>query len=113
MNWITLTTKEQLNEMVQLSANKAQLIFKHSTRCSISVMAKNRIDKEDSLPSVDCYYLDLLQYRELSNSIAELFHVIHQSPQVLLIKDGECVYEETHNAIDINDIKMQIGHIAS
>ena len=109
MNWITLTTTEQLNQLIQLSANKPQLIFKHSTRCSISVMAKNRIDREDTLASVDFYYLDLLQYRDLSNSIAEVFSVIHQSPQVLLIKNGECVYEETHNAIDMDEIRTQVS----
>jgi len=112
MNWIDLTSNEQLNQLIQQSTNTPQLIFKHSTRCSISIMSKNRIDKSDPLPNVDFYYLDLLQFRDLSNKIAEVFSVVHQSPQVLLIKNGECIYEETHNAINMDDIAEQVNAIS-
>lgn len=107
MNWIDLTTEEQLNQLIQTSSLRHQLIFKHSTRCSISIMAKSRLDREEALQDIDFYYLDLLQYRNLSNNIAEVFSVVHQSPQVLLIKNGECVYEETHNAINMDEIREQ------
>jgi bacillithiol system protein YtxJ len=109
MNWIELTSEEQLNQLIQQSSSTPQLIFKHSTRCSISIMAKSRLDREASVSGVDFYYLDLLQHRSVSNKIADVFNVIHQSPQVLLIKKGECVYEETHNAINIEEIREQVG----
>lgn len=109
MNWIELTSEEQLNQLIQQSSSTPQLIFKHSTRCSISIMAKSRLDRESSVSGVDFYYLDLLQHRSVSNKIADVFNVIHQSPQVLLIKKGECVYEETHNAINIEEIREQVG----
>jgi bacillithiol system protein YtxJ len=108
MNWFNLTSSDQLDKIIIQSSQKPQLIFKHSTRCSVSFLAKSRLEKQGPQDSIDAFYLDLLQYRDLSNEIAERFHVQHQSPQVLLIKDGECVYEETHNAIYMDDIIEQV-----
>ena len=104
MNWIALTEESQLNNIVEQSYSKPQLIFKHSTRCSISTVAKGRVDKSDIDKSIDCYYLDLIAFRNISNLIAEKFHVFHESPQVILIKNGECIYDESHNAIRPQDI---------
>ena len=109
MNWIDLQSENQLNHLIQQSSVNPQLIFKHSTRCSISIMAKSRLDREEQIPDADFYYLDLLQFRDISNKIAEVFSIVHQSPQVLLIKNGECVYEETHNAINMEEIREQIA----
>jgi len=108
MNWIPLTTESQLEEIKQISATKPVVIFKHSTRCSISIMAKGRLDRALQPEGVDFYYLDLLAYRPVSNKIAEIFSVPHESPQVLLIKNAECIYEETHNGIDMDDLVAQL-----
>jgi bacillithiol system protein YtxJ len=108
MNWITLDTLEQLEDINALSFNKPQILFKHSTTCSISLMAKNRLDKGDIADNAAIYYLDLLQYRPISNAIAAKYNVIHQSPQVLVIKNGECVYEETHNGITLDELEEQL-----
>ena len=108
MEWIELVSVEQLESLRKDSFEKPKIIFKHSTRCSISVMAKNRLERSQTPPHVDFFYLDLLQYRSISDLIAESFNVHHQSPQVLLIVDGECVYEETHNAISMEDIQTQL-----
>ena len=72
-------------------------------------MAKNRLEREVPANNVSFYYLDLLRYRPISNKIAEDFHVHHQSPQVLLIKNGECTYEENHNGINMQEIAEQAG----
>jgi bacillithiol system protein YtxJ len=109
MNWIALENAAQLQEIKEKSATRPQIIFKHSTRCSISVVAKNRLDKGDAPEGTDFYYLDLLNYRAISNEIAEMFAVHHQSPQVLLIKNGECTYEETHSGIQMDDIEEQLA----
>ena len=110
MYWKNLTEDVQLTEILQLSAQKPQVIFKHSTRCSISLMAKSRLDRNPPPEGADFYYLDLLEYRNLSNRIAELYNIEHQSPQILIIINGKCVYNESHNAININDIKECIGN---
>lgn len=90
------------------SRNQPVIIFKHSTRCSISHTALNRLErnwKEDEMASVKSYYLDLLAYREISNQISDLFNVEHQSPQVIILKDGASVYNKSHFDIDFNNIK--------
>jgi len=104
MNWKDLTTETQLEEIRTNSAQKPQLIFKHSTRCGISAVAKSRLDKWQPKEDFDFYYLDLIKYRELSNKVAREFSVPHESPQVLVIKDGKCVYYESHLGISVEEI---------
>ncbi|MGF2412156.1 bacillithiol system redox-active protein YtxJ [Ferruginibacter sp.] len=111
MNWINLTDDQQLSSIKELSKQKAQLIFKHSTRCSISSMAKNRLERSTPPESIDFYYLDLIQHRQLSQKIAEDFDVYHESPQVLLIKNGACVYDESHSGIQMDDIAEQASKV--
>lgn len=104
MNWKILTSEEQIEDLKKISSEKTQLVFKHSTRCSISIMIKTRLEKETFPESIDFFYLDLLKYRNLSNKLAEDFNVHHESPQVLLIKNGDCIYEESHNGIRMEEI---------
>jgi bacillithiol system protein YtxJ len=107
MNWIDLNNEQQLHTIKELSKVRPQLIFKHSTRCSISSMAKSRLERTAQPDGVDFYYLDLIQHRSLSAKIAEDFLVSHESPQVLLIKAGECIYDESHSGIAMDDIVEQ------
>ncbi len=107
MNWIPLTTPEQLAMIQQASFSRPQVIFKHSTRCSISVTVLNRLDRAGSSETADFYFLDLLAYRPLSAQVAELFRVHHESPQVLIIRNGECIYDESHMAITPEEIAEQ------
>lgn len=104
MEWIHLTDEEQLKNMITKSQARPQVVFKHSTRCSISAVALQRLQKAEKPADVDFYFLDLISYRNLSNRIAEVFKVQHESPQVLVIKDGQCVYNESHLGISMLDI---------
>lgn len=108
MNWIPLTDEKQLDEVVVNSNTVPQVIFKHSTRCSISSMAKNRLDKKNAPHGINFYFLDLIKYRNLSNKIAREFGVTHQSPQVLIIENGKCVYNESHSGIDFGEIESVV-----
>lgn len=103
MNWILLTTEAQLEEIRAKSVAKPQVIFKHSTRCATSSMVKNRLERNEQPVHIDFYFLDLIAHRLLSNKIAEVFNVYHESPQLLLIKNGECVYEESHTGINMQE----------
>ncbi|MGN6196583.1 MAG: bacillithiol system redox-active protein YtxJ [Ginsengibacter sp.] len=105
MNWIPLSNESQLNEIVTNSKTIPQVIFKHSTRCSISSMAKNRLDRKEAPDGINFYLLDLIRYRNISNKIAEDFQVTHQSPQVLVIENGKCVYNESHSGISFDEIE--------
>lgn len=107
MNWTDLKDIAQLETIKANSFQQPQLIFKHSTRCSISSMAKNRLDRNDTPEGIHFYYLDLIAHRDISNKIAEDYFVEHESPQVLLIRNGECIYDESHNGISIDEITEQ------
>ena len=109
MNWIQLTDLGQLNEISMLSNEKPVIIFKHSTRCSISRMALKQFENEfDSKDEVEAYFLDLLEHRDISNEIATRFNVYHQSPQLLLIKEGKSVYDVSHSDIDAEELKGKL-----
>ncbi|HMG11016.1 MAG TPA: bacillithiol system redox-active protein YtxJ [Mucilaginibacter sp.] len=103
MNWILLESADQLNSIKQHKGYS--LIFKHSTRCSISMMAKRRfeLDWEDLPQDMSLYFLDLINHRDLSGQVAQLFQVHHESPQLLLIKDGECILDQSHGAISVDE----------
>ncbi|MEO6290126.1 MAG: bacillithiol system redox-active protein YtxJ [Ginsengibacter sp.] len=105
MNWISILSEEQIDEIKSKSGKNPQVIFKHSIRCSISSMAKNRLDKGNQPEGIDFYYLDIINNRAISNKIAVEFDVHHQSPQVLVINDGLCVYNESHSGIHMDEIK--------
>lgn len=107
MNWIELNSQEQVGLIKERSKEKPQVIFKHSTRCSISSIAKNRLERSESIPDAVFYYLDLIRHRSLSEAVAEAFAVYHESPQVLVIRNGECVYDESHSGINMDDIAEQ------
>ncbi|MCO5241703.1 MAG: bacillithiol system redox-active protein YtxJ [Chitinophagaceae bacterium] len=110
MHWNILTTEAQVKELLEKSYIKHQLVFKHSTRCSTSSMIKNRLERSEASPDIDFHFLDLIAYRPLSNKIANELNVSHESPQVLLIRDGKCIYDESHYAIFMEEIEKQCQH---
>jgi bacillithiol system protein YtxJ len=103
MNWTSLESADQLNAIKHQQGYCA--IFKHSTRCAISSMVKKRFELDwDKLPGdLKLYFLDLIKYRDLSNQIVNDFFVYHESPQLLLIKDGECVLDLSHGEISVEE----------
>ncbi len=103
--WIGLNSIEQLNAIADKSKTKTQLIFKHSTRCGISRMVMNQfVSAYDLDANADLYYLDLLSYRDVSNETGYKFQVMHQSPQLLVIKNGVAVAHASHGAINDMDL---------
>lgn len=106
LTWNHITDLNDLDTIKTNSVGKPQIIFKHSTRCGISRMVLNQFEKAYNYDdqAFDLYYLDLLQYRSISNQISETFEVYHQSPQILIIKNGIAVAHESH--ADINDLNL-------
>ncbi len=109
MNWKNLSDAEGLEEIKRKSAHTPQVIFKHSTRCSISSMAKSRLERIAPPKEIDFNFLDLISHRDISAKVADEFNVEHESPQILLIKNGECVYDESHTGISMDEIIEQAG----
>lgn len=111
MNWIHLDSEEKLAEATTASQTKPVVLFKHSTTCSISNTALNRLERNwnsEDVAETQAYYLDLLSYRQLSRQIAEKFQVEHQSPQVLIIQNEKSVYDTSHFDINYPTIKTEI-----
>ena len=108
--WNELTQLKQLDEIVEESVETPVVIFKHSTRCSISRMALKTFEREYAIEEgkVKSYFLDLLEHRDISNEIASRFDVQHQSPQLILIKNGKAVYNSSHSDIDAGIVKDRI-----
>lgn len=109
MHWIHLSAETQLTDALTVSYDRPVIIFKHSTRCSISSMALNRMEKQHCMQDADFYFVDVIAHRDISNKIAETLKVHHESPQILLIKSGDCVYTESHNGITCEEIREQIS----
>ncbi len=112
MNWIPLTETSQLDTIVSESQQDIVAIFKHSTRCSISAMAKSRLENGQIVKDIPFYFLDLIAFRSISNEIADRFNVYHESPQLILIKNGECFYAESHGGIEVNELNEQLTNYA-
>ncbi|MBW1655849.1 MULTISPECIES: bacillithiol system redox-active protein YtxJ [Flavobacterium] len=109
VNWTELTDILQLQEIEAISNEKPVVIFKHSTRCSISRMALKQFEREFDLEDVvDAYFLDLIAHRDISNEIASRFGVYHESPQLILIKNGKAVYDVSHSDIDAEALKSKV-----
>jgi len=108
--WSYIDSEEIVEKIASDTSDKIFLIFKHSTRCSISSMSLNRLEsKWDNSLNIEPYFLDLIKYRNISNAIAQKFNVYHESPQVLLIKNGNCFFNCSHNEISLNYIKEQLS----
>lgn len=108
----TLSNLEQLDEIVELSktANCGVAIYKHSTHCGVSMMVSRAVRSAWDIDSLELpfYYLDLIRYRTVSNEVANKFNVRHESPQILIIKDGKCVYHASHSAISVDSVKEAV-----
>ncbi|MGK0137041.1 MAG: bacillithiol system protein YtxJ [Algoriphagus sp.] len=107
MNWNKLNAAEQLEEIKKESKERPVMIFKHSTTCPISTTSLSRMErnwKDDDSKNIKAYYIDILGNRGLSAEIANTFGVVHQSPQILVIRDGKSVYDESHFGISFNDL---------
>lgn len=109
MKWIDLQDEQQLSNILERSFEQPQVIFKHSTRCGISSSAKRRLEQSNAPEEISFYYLNIISYRGISNKIAEQFRVRHESPQILLIKNGECIYQESHGSIQMQRIASVVN----
>lgn len=116
LSWNPIQTTAQVDEIVLRSFSVPCLIFKHSTRCNISTIAKLRLEDDWSFSEeeLEPYYLDLLSFRPVSDYVAEIFSIHHESPQALLIYKGECVFDTAHLDISVPELKealtVEVSH---
>jgi bacillithiol system protein YtxJ len=112
LNWCKLESESDLEQIINESfqQNKGVVIFKHSTRCSISTVAKSRLESswDFDAEQLPIYYLDIISFRSISARIAEEFNIQHESPQILIVKNGDCIYNESHMAISVKNIHTEL-----
>lgn len=109
-NWKNLDGVGQLQGILADSQDKPIVLFKHSTRCGISVGAQSRLQDGWSYEDeIDFYYLDLLQHKDISAEMASLFKVVHQSPQIIVVYKGETVYHTSHHNISLKNLSDQVS----
>lgn len=104
MDWKHLNSTADLKQAIELSNEQPVALFKHSTRCSVSMMAKRGLEQFWDLPIV-AYHLDLIAHRDISNQIANTFGVKHESPQIIVIRNGKPIYHASHGKIDVDDLR--------
>lgn len=106
--FFTLNAKEQFDEIDEISHSKPVVLFKHSTRCIISRTVLKQFDVEFNFTEdkMDWFLLDLLNFRDLSNEIADRYNVTHQSPQIVVIRNGKAIFNESHDSISVADLKQ-------
>ena len=111
INWLELQSSQDVDALVSRSFTIPCLIFKHSTRCEISAIAKYRMEDDWSFDedALEPYFLDLLSFRSISNYVAEAFSVHHESPQALIIYKGECVFDVSHLDISVPELKEALA----
>jgi len=112
MHWIHLTDEGQLQKIIVRSQEKPQVIFKYSTQCDLSEAMFNRLQKNCCSDQIDFHFLDRISHDEISAKISETFHIANQPSQVLLIKDGACVFEECHSVISLEEIMQRATSVA-
>ncbi len=107
--WNFLESADDLNKAIEFSAVQPVLLYKHSNRCSICSMSKNRLELYwDTQYNIQPFFLDVIKNREISNQIEAQFGIKHESPQALLIKNGKCVYHASHSEINFNELKKNL-----
>jgi bacillithiol system protein YtxJ len=108
MNWIPLTTEEEVKNIK--ASDEYAIIYKHSTRCMVSLMAFKKLKSETTGGyEVPLYMVDVIKDRAVSMSVADAFSVEHESPQVLLVKNGECVYDASHESVSLKPMLEYFG----
>lgn len=110
-DWHVIETELQLQAAIDESFEKPVVLFKHSVTCGISGSAKYSLEQawDFSKEELSFYYLDLLAFRPISNKIAENLGVVHQSPQVILVKNGKAVFDTSHHAISVQAIRQAMS----
>lgn len=111
MDWNVLDSEQKVAEIIRLSDSRPQIILKHSISCPTSAMVKSRLDRSPVVENADYYLLDLWNHRAVSDLVAQKFGIRHESPQILIIHEGKCIYNESHYGIVVEKIATSLAAI--
>ncbi|BBI34568.1 bacillithiol system redox-active protein YtxJ [Cohnella abietis] len=107
-----LTTIEQWDNALKGTSDKPLLVFKHSTSCSVSAGAHEEFMhyiKDAQTAPVEFAIVHVIEDRPVSNAIAEQLGIKHASPQAILVKDGQPVWDTSHWHITYAFLSDKLG----
>lgn len=109
--WNHLNDEQEVERLIEESYQRPVALFKHSTRCGISHFVKDSLHSNWRLNSekLGFYLIDLLNFRQLSNHVAERFGIAHQSPQLILLHEGKPIYNASHQAISVDELHAVVA----
>ena len=108
MHWIHLTDEDQLQKIVVRSEEKPQVIFEYSSCCDLSETIFQRLQNKRCPQQVDFHFLDLTGHADIAEKLSTIFHVADVSPRILIIKDGECIFNESHPEMSFEHIMEHV-----
>lgn len=93
------------DEMEHLFSAPTALLFKHSTRCPISARALGEVEALlDRVPDAPVFRVDVNAQQALSDQVAERTGVTHESPQVILLRDGQPEWDASRMEINAGEL---------
>jgi len=105
IEWQHLEELSQLDEIIEASNEMPQLLYKHSTRCGVSSMVRKQLDGAWAHEGkIIPWHLDLISFRSISNEIADRFGIQHQSPQIIILVNGQAVMHVSHSPLSSQDL---------
>lgn len=111
MSYTDVTSTAALAEMITLSEQQPVLFFKHSRTCGISDRAFREFERylqsPESTQVRNCVIV-VQTAREVSNSLARLMGIEHETPQAILVRDGRAVWNDSHMALKSEALKMAV-----
>lgn len=111
-HWVVPSTEEDLKPIFDKGSG-THLIYKHSNACMTCVFVKRSLDAvvPNFREHVTCHYIDVRHSRPLSNFVRELSGIKHESPQVILVHNGQVSWHASHGAIDEQILTDQLNAI--
>ncbi|HSS22289.1 MAG TPA: bacillithiol system redox-active protein YtxJ [Pyrinomonadaceae bacterium] len=107
-HFLKLTGKESLDGLVEKSKEQPVVIFKHSLTCSISASVYEEMAAFDG----EVALIEVQKSRELSEEIASRLGVVHESPQVIVLRNGQVVWNASHFNITAGAVENAVVQAA-
>jgi bacillithiol system protein YtxJ len=104
-HFVPVSTQEDLDQLLAASNEQPVVLFKHDYACSISVRAYFDLAKVPGEVSL----IDVDRDHALSQAVASRLSIRHESPQVIVIRDGEPVYAASHWDISPDAVTRAAG----
>lgn len=110
MDWKQVLREEDVDELLDRSAEKAQILYKHSNRCATCFFAKKNIENIGSelKNKAEYHLIDVIGQRSLSLHIQDKLGIQHESPQMFIIDKGQVVWSGSHHQVTAEPIKTHL-----